>query len=93
MAPIFIDFDRAYLSIQAPSASDERLFGDAGYSEGDRRQHNDDSMNEMLLMIRRYLLSYIETTTTKVWLISSRAQAIVDFADKICSVMSTRATY
>ena len=37
LAPLFIEAARAYLSIQASSASAERLFGDAGYYEGARR--------------------------------------------------------
>ncbi len=35
---LFVDVARAYLSIQASSASAEHLFGDAGYQEGTRRQ-------------------------------------------------------
>lgn len=48
----FLEPARAYLSIQASSASAERLFGDAGFQEGIRRQHTDPSMAEMLLTIR-----------------------------------------
>ena len=51
----FAEPARAYLSIQASSASAERLFGDAGYQEGVRRQHVETGIAEMLLTIR-YLI-------------------------------------
>lgn len=37
----FMDGAGAYLSIQASSASADRLFGDAGIQEATRRQHTD----------------------------------------------------
>ncbi len=40
LAPLFLDAARAFLSIQASSASAERLFGDAGYQEGTRSARN-----------------------------------------------------
>ena len=88
MAPMFIEVARAFLSIQASSAAAERLFGDAGYNEGIRRQHTADSMTEMLLMIRSYILSYIECSGTQKSFLSSRAQMTVDLADKISKQIS-----
>jgi len=56
----FVDAARAFLSVQASSASTERLFGDAGHFEGDRRQHCDPALTEMLLTIRSFVSSRIE---------------------------------
>ena len=54
-APLFMDLDRAFLSIQSSSASAERLFSDSGSYVVSNRQHTDSSIEEMLLMIRSYV--------------------------------------
>lgn len=56
LVPFLMDAARAYLSIQASSASAERLFSDAGLQEGARRQHTDPSMSEMLLTMRHLVM-------------------------------------
>lgn len=61
LAPLFIDLARAFLSIQVSSASVERIFGDAGYQEGNRRQKVEDSVTEMQLTIRSFVKSRIDS--------------------------------
>lgn len=51
MYHIFVELDRALLSIQDLNASVERLFGDRGYQEDRRRQNEDDRLTEMLLTV------------------------------------------
>ena len=87
MAPMFIDLARAFLSIQASSAAAERLFGDAGYNEGFRRQNNGDTVTEMLLVIRSFLMSHIENARSQTSFLSARSQSIVNLTDEICSEM------
>lgn len=60
MAPIDIDLVRAFLNIQASSASCECLFGDASHSKGDLWQHVQESITKILLMIPKFVLSYVE---------------------------------
>ncbi len=59
-APLFVDAARAFLSIQASSASAERLFSDSGNQEGSRRHHGDPAYAEMLLFIRTFTKSRLE---------------------------------
>lgn len=84
MALLLINPPRAFLYIQASSASCERRFGDEGHGEGDRRQHVLDSMSEMHLMIRRFTLSYIDNAESQVFFLRSRAQSIKDLEGLIC---------
>lgn len=46
---------RAFLSIQAISASPEWLFGDAGHQHGIGGQQTQDTVTEMLLTIRSFV--------------------------------------
>ncbi len=55
LAPMFLEAARAFLSMQASSASAERLFGDSGYQEGARRQTGDSSVTAVPLLIRSYI--------------------------------------
>eukprot|EP00171_Calliarthron_tuberculosum_P003336 IDg3336t1 len=81
LAPIFLDAARAFLSIQASSASAERLFGDAGYQEGARRQATGSSVTEMLLMVRSYVATYLSRTPlVQARFISSHGQAVKNLA-------------
>ncbi len=75
LAPLFLEAARAILSIQASSASAERLFGDGGYQEGARRQTGDSSVTAMLLLIRSCVRSRLDNTLRKRGFISWRAQA------------------
>lgn len=83
-APLLIDVARAFLSIQASSAAAERLFGDAGHNEGDRRQHCDDTMTEMLLTIKSFVYSFLENAKTQSSFLTSRAQTVKDLVNIIC---------
>lgn len=60
IVPILIDIVSAYLTIQASTYSFERLLGDAAHKEGDRRQHVQDNVPEMLFMICSFVSSQIE---------------------------------
>lgn len=54
---------RAYLSLQATSASAERLFGVAGYQEGSRRTSSSTDHTEMLLLIRALIQARLDAGT------------------------------
>ncbi len=78
---------RAFLSIQAASASAERLFGDAGYQEGTRRQATGSSVTEMLLMVRSYVVTQIKSALKQARFIRSRAHAVKELAEDIAIVL------
>lgn len=61
------------------------MFDDAGYNEGSRRQHTGDTMTEMLMLIRRFLMDHVSKAGIQTAFLGSRAQAIVDVVDKICT--------
>lgn len=90
LAPLFIDAARAFLSVQASSASAERLFGDAGYCEGTRRKHGESSVTEMLLMIRSYVRAQIDYASTHNAFLSSRAHFLKDLAFKIAALIENK---
>lgn len=82
-APLFTDIARGYLSIPASSASAERLFGDAGYQQGARRQHETSSVTEMLLMIRSYVKARIADHQAQNGILSGRADSVRFLAEQI----------
>lgn len=66
MVPLLFNLDREFLSIKASSASCERRFGDAGHNENYLRKNIQDSMSQMLLMIRSFnTISYSELNSEK----------------------------
>ncbi len=85
LAPLFLDAARAFLSIQASSASAERLFGDAGYQEGTRRQGTGSPVTEMLLMVRSYVVAHLNSPSRQTGFISNRAQAVKELAEAIAT--------
>ena len=89
-SPNFCGFPNlSLLSIQASSAAAERLFGDAGYYEGLRRQNTESSYTEMLLLIRSFVSSRIDGATKQVGFLSSRAQVVKDTAEEIAREISS----
>lgn len=84
-APICIDVARAFLSIQASSASGERLFGDAGYQEGSRRQTCHQSLSDMLLLIRSYVLHRLKMSNNQSFFLGGRAQTVKELAIQVAS--------
>ena len=85
----FMGIARAFLSVQASSASAERLFGDAWHQEGDRRQHADPALAEMLLMIRSYVTSLTQVSTPQSPFLSKRAQILIELASIITEEIQT----
>lgn len=83
---------RAYLSIQATSASAERLFGDAGYQQGNRRQHQMADMSEMLFAIRGCVKKAIDEAPPKgiATSLSQRASAVQQLARDIANVIQAK---
>lgn len=90
LAPLFIDLARAFLCIQASSASIERVFGDAGYQEGSRRQHTQDSVTEMLFLIRSFVKSRIESATRQTEFLSRRANGVKELAEEIAKLIEQK---
>ena len=82
-APIFIDFVRAFLSIQISSAPSKNLFSDAGYQEGIRRQNEELTMTEMLLFIRDHVRKRLKQRNTRREFISSTAESVQEVAEEI----------
>ncbi len=80
LAPLFLEAAHAFLSIQASSAFAERLFGDAGFRERARRQTGDPSVTEMLLLIRSYVHSRLDSAHRQRGFIRRRAQAFKEIA-------------
>ncbi len=83
LAPLFLDAARALFSIQASSSCAERLFGDAGYQEGTRRQVTGSSVTDMLLMVRSYVVSHLNSRSRQAGFIRNRAQAVKELAKAI----------
>lgn len=54
-ATLFADAARAYLSIQASCAADQRFLSDAGYQEGMKHHNTAISNSEMSLLICSYV--------------------------------------
>ncbi len=81
LAPLFLDAARAFLSIQAASASAERLFRDAGYQEGTRRQTAGPSVTEDVAHAQ------IKSPLKQAGVISSRAQAVKELPEDIAIVL------
>ncbi len=79
----FLDTASAFLSIQASSASAERLFGDAGYQEGTHRRATGSSVAEMLVMVRSYVVTQINSPPKQAGFISSRGQDVKELAEDI----------
>ncbi len=69
----------------ARSASAERLFGDAGYQEGTRRQGTGSPVTEMLLMVRSYVVAHLNSPLRQAGFISNRAQAGKELAEAIAT--------
>lgn len=84
-APLLVDVARAFLSIQASSASAERLFGDAGHGESDRRLHGDSPITEMMLFIRSYVQESLSQKHLQRIFLSGKGQCMKDLAEKIAS--------
>ena len=82
-APLSIELARAFLSAQASSVSVERLFGDAGFREGMRSHHIDDSMQEMMLTIRNAVKFHINHSKNQRGFLSGSAESVKDFSKKI----------
>ena len=89
-APIFIDCARAFLSIQASSAPAERLFSDAGFQEGARRQIEESCMTEMLLFVRNFVSKRLSDPSTQRGFISGPANAMRQAAEEIAHHMLSR---
>ncbi len=85
LAPLFLDAARAFLSIQASSASAERLFGDARYQKGIRRQGTGSPATEMLLMVRSYVVAHLNSPSRQTGFIGNRAQAVKELAEAIAT--------
>lgn len=80
-----LNFAQTLLSIQASSASCERLYGDVRHGEEDRRQHVCESMSEMLSAICSFTLPYIKIAETQISFLSSRGQSTKDLEGLICN--------
>lgn len=77
VTPLLLYFTRDFISIQVSSASAERLFRDAGFQEGSRRQHENDTVTEILRSIRSYVESCIlDSDGQKTSPLSSRVEII-----------------
>ena len=82
-APIFIDLARAFLSAQSSSASCERLLGDSGHQEGQRRQQTEDMVSEMLLMIPSSVKSKRRESGAQKGFPSAPADAVKQLAEQV----------
>lgn len=83
MTPILIDLARAYLTIQGSPSSCERFLVDKGHNDGGRRKHVQESLTEVLLMIRRYVTSQIGNIEAQSSFPSSLAPMFKELAGKI----------
>ncbi len=70
-----------FFSIQASSASAERLFGDAGYREGTLQQGTGSPVTEMLLIVRSYVVAHQNSPSRQTGFIGNRAQAVKELAE------------
>ncbi len=68
---------------QASSASAERLFGDARYQEGTRRQVTGSPVTEVLLVVRSYVVAHLKSPSRQTGFVSNRAQAVKELAEAI----------
>ena len=82
-APLFTEAALGYLSIQASSASTERLFGEAGLQKGTRHQHTDSTLTEMLLIIRSYVRTRMQDCSAQNGFLSRRAQCVKELSEDI----------
>ncbi len=76
---------RAFISIQTPSASAERLFGDARYQKGTLRQGTGSFVTGMLLMVRTYVAAHQNSPFKQTGFINNCAQAVKELAETIAT--------
>jgi len=74
---------RAFLSMQSSSAPVERLFSDSGLYEGNRRNHANSSLSEMLYSIRSCVQERILAYQHQGMFISAKSETVMAFAKEI----------
>jgi len=81
-ASLFTDMARAFLSTQASPASAERLFSDSGIYEGSRRHHADSFVEEMLFIIRSFVMQHISERSSQKNVYKLESQICQRFGDR-----------
>jgi hypothetical protein len=92
----FVTVARAFLAMQASSASAERLFSDAGNVEGAKRHNQSTAVLEMNLVIRKWVLSELSATEldpggVELSLLSNGAQHYQTLVRKVAILVHTNA--
>lgn len=88
LAPLFVYDERTLLSIHASSAASERFFEGAGYQEGVRQQTSN-SMTEILLFIRSFVLSRLQYANSTQNFLSICSKAVKDLAQDIARAIES----